>query len=214
MSFRQQVVRGQLGRTFVPYATEHLQLWRPGRYDPSQAAATEFHITAAGQDAFARAVPLYSPRLETNEEFIVTRAKRRPVIVVSPAPPDPGIASLRGSRIYRRMALVIPVFSLVDPVTERLKFPESFIDRVRTMEFPEFFYLPPEPGVLSVPSLARLAELRAVFEPHLEPFDRRLRDDVRRLLEGQLRFLTTGVSDGDFHVYREELLHPEARNPP
>jgi hypothetical protein len=136
------------------------------------------------------------------------------VIVVSPAPPDPGIAPFRGSRIYRRMALVIPVFSLVDPVTERLKFPESFIDRVRTMEFPEFFYLPPEPGVLSVPSLARLAELRAVFEPHLEPFDRRLREDVRRLLEGQLRFLTTGVSDGDFHVYREELLHPETRNPP
>ena len=67
-----------------------------GRYDPSQTAATEFHITAAGQDAFARAVPLHSPRLETSEEFVVTRAKRRLVIVVSPAPPDPGIAPLRG----------------------------------------------------------------------------------------------------------------------
>jgi hypothetical protein len=68
-------VRGQLGRTFVTYATEHLQLWRPGRYDPSQTAATEFHITAAGQDAFARAVPLHSPRLETNEEFIVNESQ-------------------------------------------------------------------------------------------------------------------------------------------
>jgi hypothetical protein len=48
-------------------ATENLQLWRPAQYDASQTAATDFHIVAAGQDAFARAVPLYSPKFETNE---------------------------------------------------------------------------------------------------------------------------------------------------
>ena len=110
------------------------------------------------------------------------------MIVVSPAPPDPGIPAPRGTRIYRRMAPV-PVFSLVDTVTERLKFPESFIDRVRTLEFPEFFYLPREPGMLPVPSLARLAELRAVFEPHLDPLDLRLRDEIRGIVEGHLRLL-------------------------
>jgi hypothetical protein len=203
------VVRGQLCYTFVPYATENLQLWRPTQYDASQTAATDFRIAAASQDAFARAVPLHSPKLETNEEFVVMKAKRRPVIVVSPAPPDPGIPAPRGTRIYRRMALAVPVFSIVDTVTARLKFPESFIDRVRTLEFPEFFYLPREAGVLPVPSLARLAELRAAFEPHLEPLDLRLRDDIRAILEGQLRFLTTGVSESDFHVYREQLLHPD-----
>jgi len=207
------VVRGQFCYTFVPYATENLQLWRPAQYDASQTAATDFRIAAAGQDAFARAVPLYAPKLETNEEFVVMKAKRRPVIVVSPAPPDPGIPAPRGTRIYRRMALVIPVFSLVDTVMERLKFPESFIDRVRTLEFPEFFYLPREPGVLPVPSLARLAELRAVFEPHLEPLDLRLRDDVRGIVEGHLRLLMTGVSEGDFHAYREQLLHPQGTAP-
>jgi hypothetical protein len=206
---RQQVVRGQFCYTFVPYATENLQLWRPAQYDASQTAATDFRITAASADAFARAVPLYSPKLETNEEFVVMKAKRRPVIVVSPPPPDPGIAAPRGTRIYRRMALVIPVFSLVDTATGRLKFPEGFIDRVRMMEFAEFFYLPREPGVLPVPSLARLAELRAVFEPHLDPLDLRLRENVRVILEGQLRFLMTRVSEGDFHLYREQLLHPE-----
>jgi hypothetical protein len=110
------------------------------------------------------------------------------------------------------MALVVPVFSIVDTVTGRLKFPESFIDRVRTLEFPEFFYLPREAGVLPVPSLARLAELRAVFESHLEPLDLQLLDGVRGILEGQLRFLMTGVSEGDFHAYRAQLLHPEGQD--
>ena len=77
--------------------------------------------------------------------------------------------------------------------------------------FPEFFYLPREPGVLPVPSLARLAELRGVFEPHLDPLDLRLRDEIRGIVGGHLRFLMTGVSVGDFHAYREPLLHSEAR---
>jgi hypothetical protein len=44
--------------------------------------ASQFRITTAGQDAFKRTLPLHVPRLETNEEFVVVRAKVRPVILI------------------------------------------------------------------------------------------------------------------------------------
>jgi hypothetical protein len=212
-TFRSRLLRGQIARTFVGYPTENLQLWRPVATDRSSTSATDFRITAAGQDAFRRGAPLYSPQLATNEEFIVAKAKRRPVIVTSPAPPDPRIPPGTGRRVHRAIALVVPLFSLVDAVTGRPKLPEAFIDRVRTLEFPEFLYLPPEPGVLPLPSLARLSEMRPAFEAHLERLDCQLAPEVQRVLEGQLQFLVAGAAGTLYHEYREELLHQEPREP-
>jgi hypothetical protein len=213
-TFRSTLVRGQIARTFVGYPTENLQLWRPVATDRSSTSATDFRITAAGEDAFRRAMPLKSPPLTTNEEFIVAKAKRRPVIMASPAPPDPKIPSSTGRRVHRAIALVIPLFSLVNDVTGRAKLPEAFIDRVRMLEFPEFLYLPPAPGVLPLSSLARLSEMRPAFEAHLERLDCQLAPDVQRVLEGQLQFLVAGVTGTVYHDYREELLHQEPREPP
>lgn len=211
-SFRKERVRGQLCRTFITYPTENLEFWRPVRYDVSRTLATEFRITPAGHDAFARASPLHTPPLKTNEEFVVVRGKPRPVIVVSPAPAHPGVQPIRGGgQIYRRMALVVPIFGLVDRITGQLKYPEGFVDRVRILEFPEFLYLPTRLPVLPSPSIARLSEMCAVYEPHTEPMDLRLSQEVQRIFEGQLQYLFTGQLGERCSVYREQLLHQEPK---
>ena len=52
-------------------------------------------------DAFSRSLPLHVPRLETNEEFIVVRAKVRPVSAITRRMPSirPSVAWEGGSAI-------------------------------------------------------------------------------------------------------------------
>src|SRR5947208_8850650 len=140
---------GQLFWTHAYYPHENLELWRPllDPNEPTKTIASAFHITPAGQDAFRRGLPLHSPKLETNEEFLVIRAKLRPVLLVQPEIPLGGIDN-RGyrGRIERRRCLVAQIFGLADTKTGQAQFSASFVDRVRKMEFPQFMFLSQKPG--------------------------------------------------------------------
>lgn len=129
---------GQIFWTHAYYPHENLELWRPAldSTEPTKTIASQFRITPAGKDAFRRNLPLHVPKLETNEEFIVVRAKRRPVVLVQTELPLPGInnSGFRG-KIQRRRTLVGQAFGLADAKTSAPEFSESFVNRVRTMEF-------------------------------------------------------------------------------
>jgi len=84
--YRGAYKRGQLFWTPVFYNKEHLELWRPKNYDNTKTYASEFIQTSSTSDAFNRQIPLYAPKLEINEEFVVVTAKRRPVILIAPVP--------------------------------------------------------------------------------------------------------------------------------
>ena len=201
-------VRGQFFRVHLGYTRENLELWRPAGTDASQTRAAAFRLVAAPGDAFSRPLPLHDPRLETNEEFVAVRAKRRPVILLSRAPAPPGLAPVRGGgQVYRRLALVVPVYSLTNRHTGTLKYRPEFVERMQVLEWPEFLYLPPVAGVLPSPSFARVSEMQAVYEPHLVPLDLRLVDETLQVLQDQVRYLTTGKYEGALASYREELLH-------
>src|SRR5438309_11669873 len=95
-TFRNLYVRGQILYTHISYSQQNRELWRPTGLDLSATAATSFRSVAAPGDAFNRSAPLHTPRLETNEEFPVVRAKRRPVILMSPATPVRPAQPVRG----------------------------------------------------------------------------------------------------------------------
>jgi len=199
---------GQLFRAPVGYTREDLEVWRPAGTDASQTSAATFRLVAAPGDAFGRALPLHEPRLATNEEFLATRAKRRPVILLSRAPNPPGVEQIKGGgQVYRRLALVVPVYSLTNRHTGELKYRPEFPDRMRVLEWPEFLYLPPSPGILPAPSFARLSEMQPVYEPQLVPFNLRLVNEALAVLRDQVRYLTAGKYEGALAAYREELLN-------
>jgi hypothetical protein len=93
LGYHQQFSFGQLFRTHAYYPHENLELWRPvpDPSEPTKTIASHFQIVAAGQDAFRRNIPLAAPKLETNEEFLVVRAKMRPVVLVMPEIPSFGV---------------------------------------------------------------------------------------------------------------------------
>jgi len=170
--------------------------------------ASLFRIVPAGQDAFRRSLPLESAKLETNEEFLVIRAKIRPVLLIRPECPWPGVApqGYRG-RVQRHLCTVAPIFGLADPKTGQEQFPPSFIGRVRKMEFPELMFLPKKPGFLEVDSLLRLDELQSVFTAHLDPRQLALGDEVLEVLRGQLQVLFCGPTSNKYTELRELLLN-------
>jgi hypothetical protein len=200
---------GQIFRTHAYYPHEHLELWRPilDSSEPTKTSASQFKIQAAGQDAFRRNIPLATPRLETNEEFVVIRAKRRPVMLVIPEAPPFGIDNngYRG-KVQRHLCLVAQIFGLADVKTGREEFSPTFVERVRKMEYPQVMFLPACPGYLEIDSILRLDELQSVFTANLEPTKIALGDEAADALRGQLQFLFSGTGPSLYTELREMLL--------
>jgi hypothetical protein len=210
LGYHQNFSFGQIFWTHAYYPHEHLELWRPiiDANEPTKTIAAQFQITAAGQDAFRRNIPLAAPKLETNEEFVVLRAKKRPVVLVMPEAPPLGVDN-RGYRgkVQRRVCVVAQIFGLADVKTGREEFIPSFVHRIRKMEFPQLMFLPASPGFLEVDSLLRLDELQSVFTPNLEPTRLALGDETAKVLRGQLQFLFAGSGPTDYTELRELLLN-------
>jgi len=146
--------------------------------------------------------------LETNEEFLVVRAKVRPVILIQTELPLAGVDNkgYRG-RIQRRRTLVAQVFGLADAITREPQFNPTFIDRVRQMEFPQLLFLPEKAGIFTVDSMLRLDEVQSVFVPHLDPRQFCLSDEVATILRNQLAFLQTQAGPNDYTDLREFLMN-------
>ena len=209
LGYHQHFSFGQFFRTHAYYPHENLELWRPvpDPNEPTKTTASQFQIVAAGKDAFRRNIPLASPKLETNEEFLVVRAKVRPVVLVMPEIPPMGVDN-RGyrGRVQRRLCLVGQVFGLADSKTGREEFNRTFVERVRRMEFPQLLFLPARPGLLEVDSLLRLDELQSVFTPNLDPTQHALGDELAPVLRGQLQYLLSGAGPSFYTELRELLL--------
>jgi hypothetical protein len=209
LGYHQNFVFGQIFWTHAYYPHENLQLWRPVPTpdEPTKTIAKAFQLQAAGKDAFDRSIPLHVPKLETNEEFVVIRAKRRPVMLIQPETSliDEENKGFRG-RIRRNLCLVAQIFGLADAQTGRQEFNPAFVDRVRRMEFSELMFLPKQPGILEVDSFLRLDEVQSVFVPHLDPTSLTLGDEMTTILRQQFQFLITGIPSPEFTTLREMLL--------
>jgi len=209
LSCRSQFTFGQFFWTHAYYPHENLELWRPVPEPDEQTKsyASKFQQESAGKDAFKRSIPLHSPKLETNEEFIVIRAKIRPVLLIQPELPIPASESqgYRG-KVHRRRCTIAQVYGLSDPKTCKTEFSPTFVDKVRKMEYPQLMFLPKNPGLFQVDSLLRFDELQSVFSPHLDPTAFSLGDEVIPILRDQIQFLLAGLGPNQFTLLREELL--------
>lgn len=206
---RSQLRFGRICWTHAYYPHEDLQFFRPvpDPAEPTKTISNRFQIEAAGQNAFRRGLPLQVPKLESNEEFLVVRAKRRPVVVIQPEMPIPSTINqgYRG-RVHRRRCSVAQVFGLSDSVTGREEFSPEFINRVRKMEYPQLMFLPKRAGLFEVDSLLRLDELQSVFTAHLTPEKFTLASEVATILCDQVQYLFTQKGSNDYTLLREEML--------
>jgi hypothetical protein len=207
--FRTNFSRGQILRTHVYYATEDLNVWRPAKSDSTKTSASEFSIVPPPENAFNRETPLYAPRLEVHEEFMVVRAKERPVLLIAPMPDLIEAKKVRrGGKINLHLCVAAPLYTVADK-DGFSKYDGEFINRIRRLEFPQLFFLPEHPKGLLRPCICRLDRVQSCYVKQVEPTNVCLSEQVLRVFQGQIEFFLTESYAGDYAEYREELLHPE-----
>jgi len=210
--WRSSFERGQMFWSYVFYSYEDLELWRPKELDSTRTTALSFCKVSAGGDAFQRSTPLVNPSLETAEEFIVIKAKKRPVILLCP-PLREITATERiryGEKINKHLTLVIPLYSIQDKITEQLKYPPDFIEGVRLLKWPQFFFIPSYSQCGIRDSIASLDSLMAIPKNHLEPLPIKVAGEALDCpldyLLDQINFFLTEKGGEKFLALREQLI--------
>jgi len=158
------------------------------------------------EDAFNREIPLYAPRLEIDEEFVVVRAKRRPVILIAPRPEIINVERIRGGgKVNLNLCVVAPLYSIIDK-EGFAKYSEQFVNRIRRLEFPNLFFIPENKENRIRYSICRLDCFQVCFTNHLEAMNICLSDEVLSVFQGQINFYLNGIYEGDYKIYRECLV--------
>lgn len=200
---------GHIYQIHCYYPHQNLEFFRPATFsnEPTKTFASTFKIETAGADSFKHGHPLSIPKLLSNEEFVVIRAKPRyGVLLVAECPIEGFKESGYHGKIWRPLSLIGQVFGLADTTSGDADFGPRFIERMRKLDFPQLMFLPQKNGPFTVDSMLRLDECQSVFTAHLKHTGFRLSDDVTNLLRWQLKFLFTGEYDENYAVYRELML--------
>lgn len=210
-SYKSTFLQGQIFWTYIYYNYENLELWRPSNSDETGTIVSEFRIESAGGNAFNRTAPLKIPPLESKEEFIVTRAKKRPAVLLNT--PDPIITSkFSGSaKINKNIYFVAPLYSIIDKIDGKIKYDNEFVDRVRKLEYYHFGFVPTYSKYGIEDSILRLDSIQAILKSHLQPLAVKLSNPVFKVLQGQLIAYFTGdmKKGSDYYELREQLLNPD-----
>lgn len=195
---------GRLYDTHIYFPHRELAFWRAADTDTTGTTATKF-----GQKRAVDVKPfdhptLKSPMLQSNEEYIVLKAKPRPCILIVPPMEDPGVArSAYGAPLTRSTCLVAPIGSW-----ERkgnAKYVEEFENNVRTLRYPELMFLPEKPGAFATDGMVRLDQCQSVLSQNLSPIPFELTKDVKDVLRSQVLYLFDQLDDGYFVEYRAML---------
>lgn len=193
---------GQIVWAVVPFIEEQKQYWRPTSSDESRTSASTFQIVGGGGDLFKKSLPLHTPKLKSEEEFLVVRGKIRPVILLARC------LSESAPKVWaKHHHLVIPRFTVVNKETGQAKVDKTFMNRVRRLEYPQFLFSPAD-SPLDRDGLFRVDLLQPIPKSHFrEPTPLALTEEMLAILRGQVRHLTAGDVSGDYGEWRA-LLNP------
>lgn len=114
--YEELLKHGHHGHHAKPCPHTSLQPWRPSKFDPKLGRADNFNPASSPHDAFSRSSPYAYPHLQTNEDFLFIRGKKRPAILISP--PDSKLATIPkvtgGGKLARNLAPIALIYSAVD----------------------------------------------------------------------------------------------------
>jgi hypothetical protein len=208
--------RGRLLWAFVPMVSITPRTLAPSRAEATEHARATFVLEELRASVKAApTLPIAALPLNPGEVHTVYRAKRRPVVVLGVGPAiDPRIFGGDKSWQTAPMLIVAPYFG--GAAGKRGGWNPEFVRRIRHAEYPNYAYdqlpLGNEPE-----SILRLDQLQPIGNHH-NSFERtswRLSEVALSIIDEQLRWLMTGVLDGDglLDCARAELpkLEPMAR---
>ena len=192
-----QLDRGQICWGPVLYLSRNIQTASLASYDPEDERRNRYAILSSKIDdpLLFDHTPIHELRLQNDEELLVNRAKRRPVIVMSQKTyhwPS------GGGRLADSGRVCIPLYSFQNNDSA------EFRNRIRAQEYPWWLYFPASHGFRE--GFARLERLQVIEESHLQPRLNTLTDDSRWFVSEWLRYYLTGDIEQMLLEYREESM--------
>lgn len=148
--YRRKVRQGHIYQVPIFYTQTELVVARPlHNGEPGQMLPAD--IVASPRDLFRHRS--YSRlRLAADEEFVIVKAKQRPVIVLSNDEVNTHSDSI----------LVVPLYGAVN-------YRPEFVQRVQEREYPGFVYLAPDADLGRKAAIVRFDHLQSVARPLLVP---------------------------------------------
>lgn len=176
------------------------------RNQPEEHDEVKFELKNVDPDhsfrgARNRILPIKYLNLESNEELLVQKAKRRPAIIISGALDTyPEITALLRQRSQKHLQedsfFLIPCYS-VQTRDSRRGFPPAMVAKIRCMLYRQFFPLRVCPP-LANDSIARMDRIQVVTGKHraaIDPTDLCLSDSLFQVLLAQFLFCMSGVEE-------------------
>lgn len=220
-TFRKEPTIGQLCWMPSLHINKIPMIMEVERADPKEVYATKFRIRNLRENDFKarEKLPIKSLSLRITEELIVSKAKKRPAIVVWGSPMifedmEKLLISIGRPHLQEYCLAVVPVYN-IETFDHAGGFPPVMVSRIKALMYNQFFYCPPMGDVGLSEGVARLDRIqiilptdRAVYE--LLPVA--LSEDALAVLLSMLRSWFGSVEE-DLDAYRELLrgtIPPEA----
>jgi hypothetical protein len=195
-----KVKAGVICVAVVPYVMEKCYAVRPSDPDPKSPSHKQYKIKQEDVAALATnnqstwRLPFKDLNLDTDEDLLIVKVKRRPVVVLSRALVDECQADT--SRTPDSF-WCIPSYTLVDQFFHS-KYEPEFIDDVNALTYRSFFPLPYEPHLHDRQAMLRFERMQPIPRHLLKPTELRLTPEWVLYLQEWARFYITGrLGDDD-----------------
>ncbi len=184
----------------IPYVMKKCYTIRPVDPDPSSSEHQRYRLSQKHPAELATAsqegwqLPFKDLNLDTDEDLLVVKVKRRPVVVLSRAVVDERKAD---SSKFQDSFWCVPSYTLVDDFNHP-QFEISFIEDVKALSYKCCFPLPYDPHLHDREAMLRLDHTQPIPRHLLKPFNQRLSKEWTLYLKEWARFYITGrLGDDD-----------------
>ena len=212
-TFRKEPAIGQLCWMPSLHINKIPMIMEVERADPKEVYATKFHVRNLRENDFKarEKLPIKSLSLRITEELIVSKAKKRPAVVVWGSPMifedmEKLLTSIGRPHLQEYCLAVIPVYN-IETVDHAGGFPPVMVSRIKALMYNQFFYCPPMDDIGLAEGIARLDRIQVILPTDravYEPLPVALSEDALAVLLSMLRFWFGSVEE-DLDAYRELL---------
>lgn len=207
-----EVRRGRLVYGWVPHVDENPHaLFVKGRdnQDPGdhRRAQCEVGILHASRDTKRSSLPVAGLPQHDGEEYMLLRAKCRPMLVVGHVHPRMPRGDRGQTRWQTAPTLLVAPYYGCKKTPKRVGWPEGFVDRIRCCEYPQYFleYVPE--GIESVLRFDHVCPIGA-GSAALTPSQYCLSGDALAVIDDWLSWIFRGVLPGQgiLAMAREQFM--------
>jgi len=184
----------------IPYVMEKCYAIRPASPDPKSGAHQRYQLVEKGPASLGAnsrgqwQLPFKDLGLDVDEDLLVVRVKRRPVVVLSRAIFDERKAD---SSKFQDSFLCVPSYTLVDQHNHP-QWDLNIIEDVFALAYRSRFPLPYDPHLHDRMAMLRLERTQPIPRHLLKATDRRLSKEWTLYLQEWARFYITGrLGDSD-----------------